>query len=88
MFLNHRSRLSSEEAIEVAQKRYISGVYFHSLFLYAITQNKRYTLQREDSESQPVEIDVGEYLRDLFASHYAEFLLNFEVQELIASLES
>ena len=86
--LNHRSRLSSEEAIEVAQKRYISGVYFHSLFLYAITQNKRYTLQREDSESQPVEIDVGEYLRDLFASHYAEFLLNFEVQELIASLES
>ena len=88
VFLNHRSKLSSEEAIEVSQKRYISGVYFHSLFLYAITQNKRYTLQRENSESQPVEIDVGEYLRDLFASHYAEFLLNFEVQELIASLES
>ena len=88
VLLNHRSRLSSHETIEIAQKRYISGVYFHSLFLYAITQNKRYTLQREHSDSQPVDVDVGEYLRDLFASHYAEFLLNFEVQELIASLES
>lgn len=88
VFLNHRSGLSSEEAISVAQKRYISAVYFHSLFLYAITQNKRYTLQREDLHSQREDTEVSDYLRDLFRSHYAEFLLNFEVQELIASLES
>ena len=80
---------ASENQIEISEKRYISSVYFHALFLYMITRNRKYTFQRERSENEPPEdIDLVDYLKDVFSSHYAEFLLNFEMQEVMASLES
>jgi len=30
--------------------------------------------------------DVGEYLKDLFSSYYADFLLSFGSEQLMASL--
>jgi len=88
VLLDHRSKLSTAEQIEVAQKRYISAVYFHTLFLYGITKNRKYSLQKSvDAKESLQEVTVGEYLKDVFESHYAEFLLNFEVQELIGALE-
>ena len=90
VLLDHRSRLSTQEQIEVAQKRYVSAVYFHTLFLYSITKNRQYRLeQTKQGDNQGTqEVTVDEYLRDLFESHYAEFLLNFEMQELIAAFEA
>jgi len=86
IFLNHRSKLATEEAISIAERRYISAVYFHTLFLYMITRNRKYEIvRRADGENQ--QVDLTEYLRDLFQSYYAEFLLNFEVQQLVAALE-
>ena len=44
VWLSHRAKLLKEEAITVAEKRYVSAVYFHTLFLYTITKNRKYTL--------------------------------------------
>jgi hypothetical protein len=33
------------------------------------------------------EMDIPEYLKDLFMSYYSEFLLNFGIEELMNSLE-
>lgn len=88
VFLNHRSKLATEEAISIAERRYISAVYFHTLFLYMITRNRKYEIVRRiDGQDTNEEVDLTEYLRDLFQSYYAEFLLNFEVQQLVAALE-
>lgn len=89
VLLNYRSKLSTEEAISVAERRYISAVYFHTLFLYMITRNRKYEIVRHrETEQSDEPVDLTEYLKDLFQSYYAEFLLNFEVAELVTALES
>ena len=87
VLLKHRSSLRSQEAIEIADKRYISAVYFHTLFLYTITQNRKYRLHRGNDDGHDDDVPVAEYLKDLFRHHYAEFLLNFEMDQLITALE-
>lgn len=69
------------EQQELAQNRYISSVYFHTIFLFSITKNKKYELKRNDAE-----VDLQEYLKDVFASYYSEFLLNFGMEDLISSM--
>lgn len=87
--LSYRAKLTKEEAIATAEKRYVSAVYFHSLFLYTITKNRRYGIvQQEGAEPQDRDIDIADYISDLFATFYAQFLLNFDTQELIAALEA
>jgi len=85
---NYKSKLTSSEQMEIADKRYISSVYFHTLFLYTITQNRKYKISRESEEGyQDEAIEITQYLKDLFESYYSAFLLNFEMSDLIASLE-
>lgn len=86
--LNYRSDLKTPEAISVAEKRYFSAVYFHTLFLYAITKNRKYTLHQEASDDGKRSIEVTEYISDLFTNAYAQFLLSFDTQELISALEA
>ncbi|UXN67936.1 hypothetical protein N8A98_02460 (plasmid) [Devosia neptuniae] len=75
----------SEEAIDVAKNRYISAVYFHTLFLFTTTRSRGYELVRGNGDSGvPVELD--EYVSDLFGSAYAQFLLNFDTSSLIDAL--
>jgi len=71
----------SVEQKELAEKKYISSVYFHTIFLYSITRNKKYLLHKENGP-----VDLGEYLQDIFSSYYSEFLLNFGTDQLMASL--
>jgi hypothetical protein len=53
-----------------------------------ITRNRKYEIvRRRDVDDTEEPVDLTEYLKDLFQSYYAEFLLNFEVQELVAALE-
>jgi hypothetical protein len=88
VLLNYRAKLSTPETISVAERRYISSVYFHALFLYMITKNRKYGIVRpDDGDGKDKHVDVTEYLRDLFQSSYAEFLLNFEIQALMTALE-
>lgn len=84
--LDYRSKLTRAETIEIADKRYFSAVYFHTLFLYAITKNRKYALSQENDE-QGQRVEITDYIADLFSTSYAQFLLNFDTQELISALE-
>ncbi len=81
---NYVSRNSSKsiDQKELAEKKYISSIYFHTIFLFSITKNNRYELNQGD---QPVELN--EYLSDIFSTHYCEFLLNFGTEQLMETLE-
>src|SRR5438046_10088969 len=86
VFLNHRSKLKGEEQILIAQKKYLSSVYFHTLFLYMITKRRNYNISISKDGKQN-EVTVDEYIRDVFDSYYSDFLLNFGMEQLISSLE-
>lgn len=85
----YKSRNAEELTLELAHKRYISTVYFHTLFLYAITSKRQYTVYQQSEGMATVSnpVDLAEYLKDVFSSHYSAFLLNFEMGDLVASLE-
>ena len=88
VLLSHRSKLKSHVAIDVADKRYISAVYFHALFLYTITKHKEYEIvKQQNGKGDEASGDISTYLQDLFQNSYAQFLLNFDTQELIAAIE-
>ena len=84
---NHKSKIASADALVIAEKRYLSSVYFHTLFLYMITRNRKYTIFQERNGAESEAVDLTDYLKDIFDSSYSEFLLNFEMSQLIASLE-
>jgi hypothetical protein len=68
----------SEEQIILAERKYISSVYFHTLFLYTITKNRGYQISKPiegKSENEP--IDLASYLKDIFDHYYSSFILNF-----------
>lgn len=85
--LSYRTKLTKEATLEVAEKRYVSAVYFHTLFLYTITRNRKYQFRREDGDTEE-SVEVTDYISDLFKTFYAQFLLNFDTTELITALES
>lgn len=86
VFLNHRKKLTSEDQITTAERKYLASVYFHSLFLYLTTKNKGVNLQKmEDGELRDLTVD--EYIREIFESYYSDFLLNFGMEHLLSVLE-
>lgn len=86
VFLSHRSKLKNEEQILIAEKKYISSVYFHTLFLYMITKRRKYSISMEkDTGTENITID--EYIKDVFDNYYSDFLLNFGMEQLMGALE-
>lgn len=79
------SSVRSSEAVELAERRYISSVYFHTLFLFATTKSRRYDIHRKDGETSR-DVDVSEYISDLFSASYAQFLLNFDTADLLETM--
>lgn len=74
----------SSEAVELAERRYISAVYFHTLFLFATTKSRRYDMRRGSEDgAEGSDVDVADYVSDIFNSSYAQFLLNFDTSDLI-----
>lgn len=86
VFLSHRSKLKNEDQIVTAQRKYISSVYFHTLFLYMITKRRNYTISRESNGAEQ-DITIDEYIMDVFDSYYSDFLLNFGMEQLMGALE-
>lgn len=89
VFMNYRSKLKNpnQEQLELAKRKYYTSVYFHTLFLYMITKNRKYKIYQEvEDRNEPEEIDVGSYLKDVFDHYYSDFLLNFQMEQLIESL--
>ena len=76
----------SPEQLDVAQRRYIASVYFHTLFLYMIMKSRGYQVQRGRSDGEPEDIGVEDYLKDLFQSCYADFLMRFNMSALVEAL--
>jgi len=81
---SHKARIKTitEEQIKLADRKYIASVYFHTLFLYATSKSKNYSMKQGEAEK-----DITDYLKEIFAGSYSEFLLNFGTEQLMASLE-
>lgn len=75
----------SSDAGELAERRYISAVYFHTLFLFATTKSRKYDLQQGEGEARR-DVELSDYISDLFSSSYAQFLLNFETADLLEAM--
>lgn len=76
----------NEDQLELSNKKYISSVYFHTLFLYTITKNRKYKIMQEKDDKEEY-VDIGTYLKDLFETYYSEFILNFGgTNELMAGI--
>ncbi len=84
-FKNYKPKNPNDEQLELANGRYIASVYLHTLFLYTITKNLKYRIKRE-SENGPVDEEIDTYLRELFGSYYAEFILNFGADRIMQLL--
>lgn len=80
VFMNFKPKNPNEEQLELANRKYITSVYFHTLFLYTITKNRKYRFTQE-GETGDSDVEIDDYLKDLFESHYAEFLLNFSTAD-------
>ena len=81
-----KTRNPNEEQLDIANRKYIANVYFHTLFLYTITKNRKYKFIQED-DNKDVDVELNEYLKDLFESYYAAFLLNFGTGGIMQLLE-
>jgi hypothetical protein len=68
----------NEEQIELSNRKYYTAVYFHTLFLYTITKNRGYEIKKKSEHNDNLEeVDLGQYLKDLFDNYYSTFILNF-----------
>jgi hypothetical protein len=74
------------EQNQLADRRYMTAVYFHTLFLYVINKNRHYHIYKGEGEDNEKPVDLDVYLKDVFASHYAAFLMNFGTSELMDGL--
>jgi len=84
VLMNFRSKNKNqnEEQIQITNKKYYTSVYFHVLFLYTITLNRKFRITNEDKE----DIDVGTYLKDIFSNFYTTFILNYGSEVLLESI--
>ena len=73
----------SPDAIELAERRYVSTVYFHTLFLFATTKSRKYSLRRGEDTEAVEDIEIADYIADLFTASYAQFLLSFDTADLV-----
>lgn len=81
----YKSKLDGDEALRVADNKYVSQVYFHTLFLYSILKQKKLNFSFAENEKT---LELDDVLRDLFKSSYCEFLLKFGgTEELIAAID-
>lgn len=81
-------RNPSEEQLKMAENKYISSVYFHTLFLYTITKNRGYQIVKsEKDKNEPEPIDLADYLKDVFDNFYSTFILNYGgMEEMMTGL--
>lgn len=78
----------NEEQILLSERKYISAVYFHTLFLYTITKNRGYQIAKSvDGKTESEPIDLATYLKDIFDNYYSTFILNFGgMEEMMQNL--
>jgi len=65
----YKSTLDGENKLRIADNKYVSQIYFHTLFLYAILRQRNYTFSLGSSDSE-TEKTIDEVLQDLFKTRY------------------
>lgn len=88
VLIEYKNRIKNPNAeqLAVADRKYYTYVYFHSLFLYMITKNRGYSISMS-KEGRPEEVDIGSYIKDLFDTYYSSFILTFGgTEELMQGL--
>ena len=86
MNFKSKTRNPSQEHLNLADNRYIASVYSHTLFLYSITKAHKYEIVHTENGTDS-DVELGTYLKALFDSYYAEFLLSFGFDEIMQLLE-
>lgn len=76
----------STEAVELAERRYVSTVYFHTLFLFATTKSRKYSVKRGEQGEKMEDVEIADYVADLFTASYAQFLLSFDTADLVDAI--
>ncbi len=84
---HRKNRNPSEEQNEFSKRKYIASVYAHTLFLYSITKAHKYQVVQESENGSKLDVELKTYLKDVFSSHYAEFILNFGADEIMQLIE-
>ena len=55
------------------------------------TQSRKFIINKyeivQEKDDKDADIELGTYLKDLFSSYYAEFILNFGTDEIMQLLE-
>jgi len=83
----YKSTLKSEEALLIADNKFTSQVYFHTLFLYSTLKQRKYNFTLGDGYSTE-DKTLEEVLQDLFKASYGEFLLRFGgTEDLLSTLD-
>lgn len=78
MNFKSKERHPNEEQLEIANRKYYTSVYFHTLFLYTITKNRGYEIHKlQEDSKEPELVDIGSYLKDVFDHYYSTFILSF-----------
>lgn len=80
---SYKSKLRNPSAdqLRYADRRYMASIYFHTTFLYAVSKSRGFNFAQGERE-----VELDEYLRTIFDSHYAAFLMSFEAEHLIDGL--
>ncbi|MBK6342006.1 MAG: hypothetical protein IPF41_05305 [Flavobacteriales bacterium] len=75
--LEFRSKIKnpSADAIELANRKYYTSVYFHALFLYMITKNRGYQFALP---GEGMSTSVTNYMKDVLNTDYPMLALNLE----------
>jgi len=85
---NRKSKMNSIELTEKVEKEYIVKVYLHTIFLYTINKNSRYKVTKDSNDDQePIDIEITEYVQSIFENQYASFLMDFNMNGLIDTIE-
>lgn len=82
-----KDKNASESKIELADRKYYTSIYFHVLFLYTITINRKFKISLDseaDENENPVALE--DYLKDIFSNYYSSFILNFNSEVLMEGL--
>ena len=86
VLMNDRSSLKSLEQNQVADRRYVSAIYFHTLFLYVINKQRGFRVDQAKDDDSDTPMDLTDDLSAVFSSTYANFLLQFGTRELIEAV--
>lgn len=82
----YKSKLNGEEALRLADNKYVAQLYFHTLFLFSILKQRNYNFSL--NENHEIEKTLDDVLQDLFKSSYTEFLIRFGgTEELINAID-